>query len=133
MLPVPPSQSPAKHCHSRLAHTAAMLMVRERTGAHVECLLMTVSVCGYFTSACLFVSETIMCNEYYYSDRLLTGHTERNTVVMQLSYRLPPTLPTTHTQSSCQDWAESVPLEHTDLLRLMANHSSGACGSLHFL
>lgn len=35
-LPVPPGQSQAKCCHSRLQHTAAMLMVREHQGAHVD-------------------------------------------------------------------------------------------------
>lgn len=63
ILPVPPSQATAKHCHSRLAHTAAMLMVREHTGARAcsrQCVCMRVSL----TSAPLFVSETIMCNEW---------------------------------------------------------------------
>ena len=112
MLPVPPSRSSAKHCHNRLAHTVAMLMVHEYPGALVECLFLTMCVC-VFVCMCvcvcvLFVSETIMCNEWVlYSELLLTGHTEQNAVVTQLSYRLP----TTYTRSACQERAECVPVE----------------------
>lgn len=66
-------------------HTAAMLTVCEHAGAHVACP----------DYACVEVSFTYVDllasvrSEYCYGDRLLTGHTERNTVVMQLSYRLP--------------------------------------------
>lgn len=101
MLPVPPSQATAKHCHSRLAHTAAMLMVREHTPVHD-------SVCACVSPLHLLpsLSLRLLCvmSEHYYRDRLLTGHTDWNTVVMQLSHRHTHT----HTQSSRQDWAGSV-------------------------
>ncbi len=103
MLPVPPSRSPAKHCHNRLAHTVAMLMIHELTGALAERLFKTmcVSVCVGALHLPASLSPGLLCvmSEYNCSDRLLTGHTEWNTVVTQLSYRLPRSPHNTHTDT----------------------------------
>lgn len=83
MLPVQPSQSPTKRCHSRLAHSAATLMIREPpVGAHVE--LHDCACVGPLHLLATFVSVAIMCNECRCSDQLLTGGTEKSSVAMQL-------------------------------------------------
>ncbi len=133
-LPVPPSRSPGKTLPQPISsHCSYANGPWTHGGPSGTSVLDNVCVGPLHLPASLSLWLLCVMSVYCYSDRLLTGHTERNTVVTQLSCRLPHSPHNTHTQSSCQDWAGSVPLEHTDLLRLMANHSSGACGGLHFL
>lgn len=64
MLPVPPSQSLAKHCHSRLANTTTMLMTCEHhRGPRGMCVHdnLCVSVCVWVLYICL---PLCLCDYY---------------------------------------------------------------------
>lgn len=67
MLPVPPSRSPCKTLpqpiSSRYSYANGPWTHRGPGGTSVQDNVCE-CVCGSFTSACLFVSVTIMCNEW---------------------------------------------------------------------